>query len=211
MRYWNETHPKSTKARWRSSTCLSSGMCGDASSIICWYSSDPFTSLCTFVRWISILMVLVPQGAHIRRPLYSRFPFTIGVFFCKLEGDTSGWQSLTCLERLTTDAVQLPTTQFFLALFCKIDNRNIMPHEYYKQQCATFIDNYSLAMCDIHWQLFINGIKYTYTLALVLFGSWLPLPLPHLLWCHRLNFFFFFFILWWYILVTWIYRPTKIV
>ena len=95
-------------------------------------------------------MVLVPQGAHIRRPLYSRFPFTIGVFFCKLEGDTSGWQSLTCLERLTTDAVQLPTTQFFLALFCKIDNRNIMPHEYYKQQCATFIDNYSLAMCDIH-------------------------------------------------------------
>jgi hypothetical protein len=31
---------------------------------------------------------------------------------------------------LTTEAVQLPTIQFFLALFCKIDNRDIMPHEY---------------------------------------------------------------------------------
>jgi hypothetical protein len=47
------------------------------------------------------------------------------------------------LEKGSVQAVQLPTIQFFLALFCKIDNRDIMPHEYYKQQCATFIDNYS--------------------------------------------------------------------
>jgi hypothetical protein len=65
MRYWNETRPKSTKARWRSSIRLSSGICGEASSIICWYAIDPFSSLWTFWRWMSILMVLVPQGgAH---------------------------------------------------------------------------------------------------------------------------------------------------
>lgn len=45
-------------------------------------------------------------------------------------GEASGWHSWMCWLRFTPSAVQFPIGHFLLGLFCKIDNRQIMPHQY---------------------------------------------------------------------------------